>query len=100
MNRAIMMLTYSLQTAQVRQHAAELLERVQLQAAANLRSSAYSGGMKRRLSVSLALLGNPRVLYLDEPTTGKTGKTLSWRWSFQAIMPDCCNDWEILVIVL
>lgn len=33
-------------------------------------SASYSGGMRRRLSVAIALLGDPRVIYLDEPTTG------------------------------
>lgn len=33
-------------------------------------AGSYSGGMKRRLSVALALTGNPRIAYLDEPTTG------------------------------
>ena len=49
----------------------DLLSRVQLSGAGRVRSSAYSGGMKRRLSVALALVGDPHVLFLDEPTTGE-----------------------------
>ena len=37
---------------------------------AGVESRAYSGGMKRRLSVAVALIGDPKVVYLDEPTTG------------------------------
>jgi ABC-type multidrug transport system ATPase subunit len=60
----------ALSCAQVSQHSRQLLEQVQLTAAAAKRSSSYSGGMKRRLSVALALLGNPQLVFLDEPTTG------------------------------
>ncbi len=49
---------------------AELLERVGLTAAADKRVKAYSGGMRRRLDLALALIHQPRVLFLDEPTTG------------------------------
>lgn len=38
--------------------------------AAERPAGAYSGGMRRRLSVAMALIGDPRVIYLDEPTTG------------------------------
>ena len=47
-----------------------LLEQTKLESAADRRSSGYSGGMKRRLSVAVALIGDPSVVYLDEPTTG------------------------------
>ncbi|KMT02071.1 hypothetical protein BVRB_9g208000 [Beta vulgaris subsp. vulgaris] len=46
------------------------LGEVKLTNAAKMRASSYSGGMKRRLSVAIALIGDPRVIILDEPTTG------------------------------
>jgi ABC-2 type transport system ATP-binding protein len=48
----------------------ELLERVGLTDAADRRIKGYSGGMKRRLDLALALVHRPRILFLDEPTTG------------------------------
>ena len=48
----------------------ELLERVGLTDAADRRVGGYSGGMKRRLDLALALVHRPRILFLDEPTTG------------------------------
>jgi ABC-2 type transport system ATP-binding protein len=47
-----------------------LLERVGLSEAADRRVGTYSGGMKRRLDLALALVHSPRILFLDEPTTG------------------------------
>jgi ABC-type branched-subunit amino acid transport system ATPase component len=55
---------------QVTEQGSKLLEQVQLTPAAGKRSSSYSGGMKRRLSVALALLGGPQLVFLDEPSTG------------------------------
>jgi ABC-2 type transport system ATP-binding protein len=49
---------------------AELLERVGLSQAADRKVGSYSGGMRRRLDLALALAHRPRILFLDEPTTG------------------------------
>jgi ABC-2 type transport system ATP-binding protein len=53
-----------------RRRAVELLERVDLTGAADRRVGTYSGGMRRRLDLALALVHEPEVLFLDEPTTG------------------------------
>src|SRR5262245_56548908 len=53
-----------------RERAAELLELLGLSEAADRRTKTYSGGMKRRLDLASALVHHPRVLFLDEPTTG------------------------------
>ena len=56
--------------AERRSRGDELLERVGLTDAAGRKVGGYSGGMKRRLDLALALVHRPRVLFLDEPTTG------------------------------
>ncbi len=53
-----------------KQRADDLLERVDLAGAADRRVGTYSGGMQRRLDLAAALVHEPRVLFLDEPTTG------------------------------
>jgi len=47
-----------------------LLSLFNLEAVANKRVSEYSGGMRRRLDIAMSLMGNPKVIFLDEPTTG------------------------------
>jgi len=50
--------------------AADLLERFSLTDAADRRAGTYSGGMRRRLDIAMSLVGDPSVIFLDEPTTG------------------------------
>src|SRR5712691_4175578 len=58
----------------------ELLERVGLTAAADRKVRTYSGGMKRRLDLALALVHRPRILFLDEPTTGLDVQSRTALW--------------------
>jgi ABC-2 type transport system ATP-binding protein len=59
----------------------ELLERVGLTQAADRKVRGYSGGMKRRLDLALALVHDPAILFLDEPTTGLDPQSRSALWA-------------------
>jgi ABC-2 type transport system ATP-binding protein len=60
---------------------AELLGRVGLEEAADRKVGGYSGGMKRRLDLALALVHGPRILFLDEPTTGLDVQSRTALWN-------------------
>jgi ABC-2 type transport system ATP-binding protein len=64
-----------------RQRVSELLERFDLADAADRRVSTYSGGMRRRLDLAMTLVGHPRLIFLDEPTTGldPRGRHTMWQ---------------------
>ncbi|MEU2237388.1 ATP-binding cassette domain-containing protein [Streptomyces vietnamensis] len=63
-----------------RRVATELLERFDLTEAAKKPASTYSGGMKRRLDIAMTLVGNPRIIFLDEPTTGLDPRSRHNMW--------------------
>jgi ABC-2 type transport system ATP-binding protein len=72
---------HGLPRAERRKRANELLERVGLSEAADRRVKGYSGGMKRRLDLALALVHRPSILFLDEPTTGLDPQSRSALWA-------------------
>ncbi len=67
-------------SAQRRERTQALLERVGLEEAADRRVGGYSGGMKRRLDLAMALVHEPRILFLDEPTTGLDPQSRAALW--------------------
>jgi ABC-2 type transport system ATP-binding protein len=71
---------YHLGREKSRVRARELLERVELDEAADRPAKTYSGGMRRRLDLAAALVAEPDVLFLDEPTTGLDPRSRAQMW--------------------
>jgi len=63
-----------------RRRAAELLHRFDLVDAARKTAATYSGGMRRRLDLAMSLVGDPRIIFLDEPTTGLDPRSRRTVW--------------------
>jgi ABC-2 type transport system ATP-binding protein len=76
----LQMALHGLPRSERRRRGEELLERVGLTAAADRKVGTYSGGMKRRLDLALALVHRPRILFLDEPTTGLDPQSRAALW--------------------
>jgi ABC-2 type transport system ATP-binding protein len=79
---------YHLPKAEARSRAGELLERFDLSDAAGRPAKTYSGGMRRRLDIAASLINRPRVLFLDEPTTGLDPRSRLAMWEFIAELAD------------
>ncbi|MCM3921048.1 ATP-binding cassette domain-containing protein [Frankia sp. AiPs1] len=67
-----------------RRRAAELLERFDLTDAGRRRVETYSGGMRRRLDLAAGLVGEPEIIFLDEPTTGLDPRSRAAMWEIVA----------------
>ncbi|MGY0071797.1 ATP-binding cassette domain-containing protein (plasmid) [Streptomyces sp. QTS137] len=79
-NMLLMADLHHLSKQEGRRVAAELLERFDLVEAAKKPASTYSGGMKRRLDIAMTLVGKPRIIFLDEPTTGLDPRSRHNMW--------------------
>jgi ABC-2 type transport system ATP-binding protein len=66
--------------AEGRRRAASLLDRFDLADAAGKPAATYSGGMRRRLDLAMTLVGDPRIIFLDEPTTGLDPRSRRTMW--------------------
>ncbi|MEV6276308.1 ATP-binding cassette domain-containing protein [Nocardia sp. NPDC051832] len=88
-NLQLMVDLHGISTAAGRPIIADLLERFELTAAAGKPASTYSGGMRRKLDLAMTLVGNPKVIFLDEPTTGLDPRSRRTMW---AIIQDLVDD--------
>ena len=86
---------YHLSPAEAERRAEEVLERFGLSDAANRTARTYSGGMRRRLDLGASLVGRPRVLFLDEPTTGLDPRSRLGLWD---LIRELVNDGTTLLL--
>jgi len=80
-NLALMADLHHLGRAEGRRRTAALLERFDLDEARRRPAATYSGGMRRRLDIAMTLVGDPRVIFLDEPTTGLDPRSRRETWA-------------------
>ena len=79
-NLLLMADLHHLGRAEGRRRAAGLLDKFELADAAKKTTATYSGGMRRRLDLAMTLVGDPRIIFLDEPTTGLDPRSRRMMW--------------------
>jgi ABC-2 type transport system ATP-binding protein len=79
-NLILMADLHHLRRLEGRRRASDLLERFDLVDAATKTAATYSGGMRRRLDLAMGLVGDPRIVFLDEPTTGLDPRSRRTMW--------------------
>jgi len=79
-NLQLMADLHHLSRAEGRRRAAALLDQFDLADAARKTAATYSGGMRRRLDLAMTLIGGPRIIFLDEPTTGLDPRSRRMMW--------------------
>ncbi|BBJ42227.1 daunorubicin resistance protein DrrA family ABC transporter ATP-binding protein [Streptomyces antimycoticus] len=88
-NMLLMADLHHLSKREGRRVATELLERFDLVEAAKKPAASYSGGMRRRLDIAMTLVGSPRIIFLDEPTTGLDPRSRHNMWGIiRALVSD------------
>ena len=73
---------HQMKTSEIKDRVNELLKLVELESVAEKRARNYSGGMKKRLDLATALIHKPKLLFLDEPTTGLDPQSRSTIWNY------------------
>lgn len=73
---------HGMPTALIKERSAELIEKIGLEEAADRKTSTYSGGMVRRINLAMALINDPKIAFLDEPTVAMDPQSRRATWDF------------------
>jgi ABC-2 type transport system ATP-binding protein len=79
-NLVLMAQLYGLDEATAKKYASEFIERLQMSSFIERAAQTYSGGQKRRLDIALGMIHHPKLLLLDEPTTGLDPQSRAYLW--------------------